>query len=181
LALRKVTISEMGRLWPALDFAALDRTYPALLDAVAAVVARNRRTSAGLSAAYLRAFRAAQGLTGDLRVVVPPLPPEQLHTSLHVTSVVAVKKSVARGDLADVAMSHALAQSAGSMARLVLNGGRETITATGKADRFAKGWRWVLGGGGCDYCRERAGTTYDDSAEFHSHDACGCTPEISYI
>jgi hypothetical protein len=181
LALRKATLADIARLWPALDFAALDRTYPGLLTAVAAVVARNRHVSAGLAAAYLRAFRVAQGITGDLRIVVPPLSPEQLQTSLHVTSVVAVKKSVERGDEPTMAMGHALAQVSGAMARLVLNGGRDTITATGKQDPRASGWRWVLGGSShCDFCLERAGQVFDDSAEFHSHDTCGCTPELAY-
>lgn len=67
------------------------------------------------------------------------------------------------------------------MARLVLNAGRDTVTAATKADPQAKGWRWVIGGSAdCDFCKERAGQLFNDDAEFHTHDSCGCSPEIVY-
>jgi hypothetical protein len=148
---------------------------------VAAMVARNRRVSAGLASAYLRAFRAASGLDGNVRVIIPPLAPEQFATGLEVTSKIAAKKSAARGEPESVAMPAALALASGAMARLVLNGGREAITATGQGDPAASGWRWVLGGTAhCEFCRERSGQVFDDSAEFHSHDTCGCYPELVY-
>lgn len=180
LALRRVTISQLGRLWPMLDWAALDRTYPRFALATAALVERNRRTSAGLAAAYLRALRRQQGLP-DYPPVLAKFNPDQFQTALRVTSVITAKKAASRGVPADEAMSAAQAVTAGAMARLVLNGGRETVNATGKADPQVSGWRWVLGGSGhCAFCLERDGQMFDDSAEFHSHDTCGCTPELAY-
>lgn len=183
LALRKVTLDEMSALWPALDWQKLDSTYPRFAAEVGAMVARNRRTSAGLSAAYLRAFRTAAGLDGDLRVIIPKLAPEQLATSLRVTSVVAAKKAAAAGQAPDVAMGHTFSQVSGAMARLVLNAGRETVAASTVADPRARGWQRVLGSGGCDFCRmliDRGAVYGEESASFEAHDKCGCTAEPVY-
>lgn len=181
LALRKATIAQMEKIWPALNWADLDRTYPGFAAEVAAVVAANRKVSSGLAAAYLRAFRVASGLSGDVRIVVPPMAPEQFKTSLRVTSLVAAKKSAARLVDPNVAMTNALTQASGAMARLVLNGGRETVTQTIRGDSDAVGWRRVLGGGGCDFCRLLAGRVYPrDNADFDAHGKCGCTSEPVY-
>ena len=181
LALRKATMEQVEKVWPALDWADLDKTYPGFAAEVAALVSKNRNTSSGLAAAYLRAFRVASGRSGDVRIVVPPMDPQQFKVSLRVTSLVAAKKSAALLVPADVAMTNALTQSAGAMARLVLNGGRETVNQTIRADDKATGWRRVLGGGGCDFCRLLAGRVYPrDNADFEAHGKCGCTSEPVY-
>ena len=183
LALRKATIDQMERLWPALDWADLDKTYPGFAAEVAAVVAANRKVSSGLSAAYLRAFRVASGLSGDVRIVVPPMAPEQFKTSLRVTSLVTAKKSAARLVPADIAMTNALTQASGAMARLVLNGGRETAAQTLLGDSKALGYRRVVGSSACDFCRTVGGSgerIYHVEADFDVHDRCGCTSEPVY-
>ena len=184
LLLRRATVSQMGRLWPALDWARLDSTYPAFALQVAKLVQANRQTSAGLAAAYLRAFRKAQGVPGEAKAVfAQPLVVDQFTTSLRVTSVVAAKKAAAEGVAAEVAMQNALTQTSGSMARLVLDAGRTTVTQTLAADSAARGYRRVLGGGGCDFCQMLAGrgAVYSaDTADFQSHDHCGCTAEAVY-
>lgn len=181
LALRKATIARMEQLWPALDWADLDRTYPGFAAEVAALVSNDRKVSSGLAAAYLRAFRVASGLSGDVRIVVPPMAPEQFETSLRVTSLVAAKKSAERLVDPNVAMTNALTQASGAMARLVLNGGRETVNQTIRNDSSARGWRRVLGGAGCDFCRMLAGRIYPtENAGFDAHGHCGCTSEPVY-
>lgn len=182
LALRKVTLADMQKLWPALDWADLDSTYPALAGATAEMVARHRRNSVGLAAAYLRAYRVASGLDGDVKIVIPQvLNVEQLDASLHALSVAAVKTAATQGTSVDVAMGNALTRSSGAMARLVLDAGRETVTRTVQSDDRATGWRRVLGGGGCDFCRKLAGRVYPrDNAGFEAHGKCGCTSEPVY-
>lgn len=182
LALRKVTLEEMARLWPALDWAALDSTYPALAASAAELVARRRRTSAGLAAAYLRAYRVASGLDGDVRIVLPEvLNVEQLDASLHSTSVAAVKSAASKGVVPEVAMRNGLTLASGAMSRLVLDAGRQTVTQTIQSDDRAVGWRRVLGGGGCDFCQKLAGRVYPrDNADFDAHGKCGCTSEPVY-
>lgn len=181
LALRKATLAQMERIWPALDWADLDRTYPGFAAEVLALVSRGRKTSSGLAAAYLRAFRVANGLSGDVRIVVPQMPAEQFKTSLRVTSLVAAKKSAALLVPAEVAMPNALTQASGAMSRLILQAGRETVTQTLRNDADAIGWRRVLGGGGCDFCQKLAGRVYPrDNADFEAHGKCGCTSEPVY-
>ena len=179
LLLRKATVSQLERLWPALDWARLDATYPAFAVSVARVVQRNRQTSAGLAASYLRAFRQAEGVPGAIEpVFAQPLIVEQFNASLGATSIAAIKTAASNGIAQDVAMSNALTQTTGAMARLVLNAGRETTLETLRADSAAFGFQRVLGGGGCDFCQMLAGrgAVYkEDTASFEAHDHCGCT------
>lgn len=184
LLLRKATIAQMAKLWPALDWARLDASYPAFAVQVGQLVRINRQTSAGLAAQYLRAFRKAHGVPGELKVVfAQPLIVDQFATSLRVTSVVAAKGAASRGVLADLAMSDAFTQSSGAMARLVLDAGRTTTLDTISADPRASGWQRVLGGKGCDFCAMLAGrgAVYGEAgADFASHDHCGCSAEPVY-
>lgn len=182
LALRETTLKEMSRLWPALSYDNLDRTYPALAGSTAEVVAKYRRTSAGLAAAYLRAYRVASGLDGDVRIVIPTaLNARQFDATFHSLTVASIKVSATKATPPDVAMRNALVRTSGAVARLVLEAGRETVTRTVHDDDKATGWRRVLGGGGCDFCQELAGRVYPrDNADFEAHGKCGCTSEPVY-
>lgn len=182
LALREITLREMQKLWPALSWEDLDGTYPALAALVAEMVAKGRRTSAGLSVGYLRAYRVASGLDGDVRMVIPqPLVVDQFDATLHSLTVAAAKSSAAKLVEPARAMDNALVRSSGAMARLVLDAGRQTVTRTIQSDDRATGWRRVLGGGGCDFCRQLAGRVYPrDNADFDAHGKCGCTSEPVY-
>lgn len=184
LLLRQATVRQMQSLWPALDWSRLDATYPAFAVQVARLVQANRNTSAGLAASYLRAFRKATGVPGEVKpVFAQPLIVDQFATSLRVTSVVAAKTAAGNGVAADVAMANALTQTSGSMARLVLNAGRSTVLDTVAADPRAVGYQRVLGGGGCEFCQMLAGrgAVYGaDSADFEAHDHCGCSAEPVY-
>jgi hypothetical protein len=181
LLLRRATVTQVQRVWPALDWAQLDRTFPALAVVLATLVQRNRQTSAGLAAAYLRAFRASQGARGAVApVIAPGLVVDQFQASLHTTSVAAAKSSAARGIAPDVAMANALTMTKGAMARLVLDAGRSTVTDTLREDPAARGWQRVLGGGGCDFCAPKAGVRMTSEVVFEAHDHCGCTAEPIY-
>lgn len=184
LLLRRATVAQVTKLWPALDWARLDASYPDFAVQVGRLVQTNRQTSAGLASAYLRAFRKAHGLPGEFKTVfAQPLIVDQFSTSLRVTSVVAVKAAATQGTPADVAMRNALVQMSGSMARQVLDAGRDTIAQTTSADPRARGWQRVLGGAGCDFCRmlvDRGAVYGEASADFASHDHCGCGAEPVY-
>lgn len=184
LLVRKTTIQQVEKLWPSLDYADLDGSYRKLAVPVAKVVEVNRRTSAGLSAGYVREFRRTQ-VPGRPRIVLADrLNLEQFAVSLTTTSVASIKSATARGVAPETAMLNALAGAANAMARLALNGGRETVLRTSRADPASVGWRRVLGGPGCDFCQQQAGrgAIYfsEDTAGFEPHDKCGCTPEPVY-
>jgi hypothetical protein len=184
LLLRRETGSQATRLWSALDYEALDATFPTLAAATSRLVLANGQTSAGLAAGYLREFRREQRVAGTAKIVIAPaLNAEQFVTSLRVTSVVIVKKATANGIAPEVAMANARTETIGALSRLVLNAGRSTITNSLAEDRHAAGYARVLGGGGCDFCQMLAGRgeVYSaESADFEAHDHCGCTAEPVY-
>lgn len=182
LLIRKATQTQVAKVWPALDPNDLDASFQRFAGSVSLLVEKNRQTSAGLTASYLRTYRDMSGIPGSARIIVPKLDPEQFTTSLRTTSVVAVKRSMIDGKPIDQAMQDALTQASGAMARQVMNGGRETMAATLKGDSAARGYHRILGGGGCEFCQMLA--TRDnysaDTADFEAHDHCGCTGEPNY-
>ena len=181
MLLRRAVVAEFTRIWPALRWERLDESYPELAVRVAALVEYRRATSAGLSAEYLRLVRRDAGHRGQPRIrFAEMVPAEQLNASLHSTSVASVKASVGRGLDEETAMGNALGAASGAVVRMVLNGGRETLTATTVDDPAARGWRRVLGGGGCDFCRSRAGVRMTSAEVFEAHGACACTAEPIY-
>lgn len=182
LLLRRATIAQLATIWPALNWDRLDETYPGFALQVASLVERNRQTSSGLAAAYLRAFRRASGMPGEIKpVFAQPLIVDQFQASLHSTSVASIKANAGRGMAAEQAMALGLGAVQNSMSRLVLNAGRETTLLTAASDGRAIGYRRILGGGGCDFCQKLAGRVYPtDNADFEAHGKCGCTSEPVY-
>lgn len=185
LLLRRATVSQMSKLWPALDWARLDATYPNFAVQVGALVQTNQRISMGLTSQYLRAFRKASGVPGDVKIMLAdPFNVDQFSASLRVTSVVAAKKSAGLGVLAEFAMADAFTQTSGAMARLVLDAGRNTAMNTIAADHHAIGWQRVPGSGmACDFCMmlvDRGPVYGKAGAFFASHDHCGCSAEPVY-
>lgn len=184
LALRAATLRDLQRLWPALRYGELERTFPAWFAGASAVVARDRTRSAGLASLYLRAHRLNAGVPGEPSVrLVTGLPAEQLATSLRVTTLVAIKRSTLAGKTAEKAMVDAFVQSSGAATRLVLNAGRDTIRETTVNDPRTAGWRRVTAGG-CDFCRMLSGrgSVYREAtADFASHDHCACSAEPVYL
>ena len=96
LLLRRATVAQVAKLWPALDWASLDASYPNFALSVAALVQRNRQTSAGLAAQYLRAFRLASGVPGELNIVhAEPLIVDQFTNALYADLALAMPFSTA--------------------------------------------------------------------------------------
>lgn len=180
LLLRRATQSQAARLWPALDYARLDETFPTFASATARLVQANGQTSAGLAAGYLRELRREERVGGTAKIALAqPLNPEQFATSLRVTSVVIIKKATANGIAPDAAMASGKSEMLGAVARLVLNAGRSTITDSLAQDPRAAGYERVLGGAGCDFCQMlagRGGVYSAETADFEAHDHCACTP-----
>ena len=184
LLLRRATKAQIKKLWPALDWDQLDKSFPGFAVQVAALVEKNRQVSAGLASQYVRAIREANGLPPAVKVaLVKSLNVEQFTNSLRVVSVVAAKNSATAGVAPDVAMANALTQTEGAMSRMVLDAGRETVIQTVSNDPDAYGYQRVVGGGACNFCQMLAGRgdVYSkDTADFESHDHCGCTAEPVY-
>lgn len=179
------SLADVVALWPMLDVAALDASFPAYARALSAILAARRDSSTSLASAYLQAYRAAEGVAGSLDVVAAEaLADARALTSLLVTGPIAAKVAIRNGKPADLAMNLALAQTAGAAARLVLSGGRETIYRTVRGDSKAQGVQRVTDGHPCAFCAMLAGrgAVYrsEMSADFRAHDKCGCQAEPIY-
>jgi hypothetical protein len=183
LALRAQTIRDLQRLWPALSYDDLARTFPAWFAGASALVTRDATRAAGLASLYLRAHRMAAGVPGDPSVKLAGVAGEKMSTALRVTTLVAIKRSTLAGKTAEQAMIDAFVQSSGAATRLVLDAGRDTVRQTAVADPRTAGWQRVTSGG-CDFCRMLAGrgSVYSEStADFESHDHCACSAQPVYL
>lgn len=182
LALRAGTMRDLLKLWPALDWARIDETYPGWAAAVYALVQRDRGTASGLATAYLKATRSlAKVKQPQAAVLAPALDVEQFGASMQATTVAAIKKSALAGLSQQVAMENAFVQSSGAATRHVLNGGRDTIRLTTEADPHARGWTRVTSGRSCQFCDGLAdGSVLPGSVDMATHDHCSCSPQPVY-
>lgn len=183
LTLRARTMRNLIRLWPILDVANLDTTFPAWFAGASLLVGRDRITAAGIAAGYLRAHRTAARVPGIPTIrLAAPVPTGQMSTALRVTTVVAVNRALRAGKTLEMAKANAFVMSSGAATRLVLNAGRETIAESAVADRRTAGWQRVTSGG-CNFCSMLAGRgeVYTEaSSQFQSHDHCACSAEPVY-
>lgn len=183
LLLGKATRDSIAKVWPLLDWAHLDDSYPEFARFVQQLIRRNRQDSAALASMYLKQARRAAGLSDEQKVILAAeFIVEQFEASLQATSIAALKTSAANGVDPLVASGNALTMTGGSMSRLVLLGGRQTITQTTTADPGIVGWQRV-GVGKCDFCQMLLGrgAVYSEaSADFEAHDSCGCSAEPVY-
>lgn len=77
----------------------------------------------------------------------------------------------------------ALSKISGGLQLVVGNAYRETIMGSSIADPAARGWQRVADGNACGFCLmlEGRGSVYSEaSADFASHDKCGCTAEPAF-
>lgn len=175
-------IRQLVLLWRMVDFKDVRGSFPAFLELALPVVLAAHGQSAGLSNAYLTAFRSAEGVSGEAdSVPVPLLPTEQVATSLLVTGPVAVLTGVRAGHDEATAMQNALTQTLGAGSRLALSGGRNTLL--GSTDTSLVGYARVTSGRPCHFCALLAsrGPVYRaETAGFDAHDGCHCQPEPVY-
>jgi len=71
----------------------------------------------------------------------------------------------------------------GASVRVVLNGGRETVTKAVAGDDVALGWERIVEPRSCSYCSGLAasgGTHKAASEAFHAHDRCGCLARVIF-
>jgi hypothetical protein len=152
----------------------MDATYPRWVGLTAALVGRDRAAATVLAAEYLAS------LDGRMRIVPPPpLGVEQFDTSMRVTSVVSVKRSMVAGKTVEQAMADAFVLSVGAATRMVMNAGRQTVMQSAVASPQCEGWQRVTSGG-CSFCIMLAGrgSVYSEAtADFQSHDHCMCSAE----
>lgn len=176
IALRAITLRELLRVWPAFDITDIDRTWPAVQQALTALIWLRHAQSSQLAAAYYQRARQAAGI-GTIEAVLAAAPPlEQIDVALTHVGPVGAKRLLALGrtDAAD----QTLVKVSGTVGRLVLNGGRNTLLETAKADPRRVGWRRITSGKPCEFCSMLAGrgAVYrEETGDFAAHDHCSCS------
>jgi hypothetical protein len=120
----------------------------------------------------------------DYAPVMAEPTPERISTSLLVTGPIKAKALMAGGMRRTQAVQQAASTMAGAGYRQAINGGRDTISDTVRADPRAAGWQRVASPLCCAFCAMLAsrGPVYqsEESASFEPHDLCNCAPEVVY-
>lgn len=178
------TVAQMLTAWLLLDPADIDGTVEAWLRIAVPAVRGQHAASANLAAAYVRRFRTLENVPGRPPAVPRSvLPAEQTVTSLTVTGPATVKAATARGVPTAQAAALGATGSSRSAMRLALDGGRQMILDTVRADPQAEGWARATSGNPCHFCAMLAsrGPAYSEaSVDFEAHDGCGCFAEPVY-
>lgn len=174
LAVRAAVMRDVAQLWPTLNVARLDATFPGWLRAMILVVGGYHAQSAALAGRYYRTARshAIQSPT-PARLIQTSQPPaeEWLRKAFGFSGPGMLSRDTLRPGTA-------LSTTLGTAARVALDGGRSTVLETVKHDPVAVGWYRVTDGHPCGFCALMAsrGIAYksERSAEFKSHNDCGC-------
>ena len=80
-------------------------------------------------------------------------------------------------------MGNALVQVSGSMSRISLNAGRETVMSAVRSDPAAFGWSRDGTGDTCAFCSmliSRGPVYKEETVGFKSHDHCACFPVVAW-
>ena len=180
LALRAETVQDVMRVWLLLDPEALPDTWPGVETALQRIIEARRMRSAALAADYVADVRAAEGVPGVARAVfAEPVTAAALRISLRVLGLSTIERLVgSRAATPQQAARTALTRVAGGAGRHVLDGGRQTVVQTVRADEKAVGWARAASGGACHFCAMLAGRgpVYKSrrTVSFEAHDHCGC-------
>ncbi len=184
LALRAVTLRQVLQVWPAFDPERAASSWPPVETALMAIIGQRRKDSATIAAGYFEAFRTAERVGGTAAPVLSAFDvgaTARAETSLQVTGYVTTERLTALRH-PDPART-ALVRVSGAAARHVLDGGRETLLASVRADRRALGWARATSGNPCSFCAMLAsrGPAYGErTGDFQSHDHCACSLEPVY-
>lgn len=158
----------------------LDGSFADWLTVVVPIVQASREASTQLAANYLSVLRAEEVGGRFAPVLAGPADLKALTTSMLVTGPVSIRSALGRKEPIERAVDVALERTSAAGMRYALNGGRETITGTVKADPKARGYVRVASGNACQFCSTLAGKRLSDDTAFEAHDRCGCTAEPIY-
>lgn len=158
----------------------LDGSFDSWMRAVVPMVQEQRVLSSTLAGAYYSELRNTQLGAGFDPVLAGPVNAEALSTSMLVTGPISIKEAMKRNLRLAAALGIAESGSARAAMRHALNGGRETLLNTMRADRASVGWRRVTSGNPCKFCSmlaSRGGVYSATTADFEAHDGCSCSAE----
>lgn len=182
LRVRAQALRDYMRIWPL--WTGDGESFDRLLAASVPVLRAHHSLSTTLASSYLQSFRAAERAGGPATPrIAQPLDEGRIRGSLFVTGLEMTRKALAAGFTPEAAMQSALVRTSGTVTRLVLAGGRDTIVSSSDDDREARGWARVTAATPCAFCAMLAsrGPSYtEDGADFEAHDHCSCAAEPHY-
>lgn len=170
---------DVAKSFALLDYYDLEKTFPIYLQSMNLTIAKYKKLSSTLAAAYYLQIRNEYQFGDNF---IPNLASEinsdQIRANMAITGPVVILKSMASGNIYEEAKKYAIAATAKSAQRLSLDGGRATIIGSSRRDRFSQGWARLTDGKPCSFCAMLAsrGPVYkEDTSKFRSHDGCGCS------
>lgn len=182
LQIRARALRDFTRLWPM--WRGDDESFRSLANATLPLVRVYHQLSSSLAAGYYEAFRLAEGVGGaPTPRVADALDEGEVVGTLIVTGERMTQTAIASGLPPEPAMREALVRTSGTVTRLSLKGGRDTLTQSVQTDPQARGWGRVTSGDPCAFCAMLAsrGPSYSEQGvDFEAHDHCGCMAEPFY-
>ena len=179
LRLRAKAIGDWTKLWPLWDGSG--ERFRQLADASIPLVRNYHRVSGEVALDYYRRLRLAEVVKsrGAVDLKLPEISDGQIAGTLYITGRDMTYRALAAGHSPQAAMQNALVRTAGSMTRLILNGGRDALVRVSEEDGAALGYRRITTGT-CDFCAELASAGVMQIPNFSSHDHCGCVAEPAF-
>lgn len=174
-ALKAVTVKaerKLALVWSQVAVPDVSATIDGLNDLLPAVGDEFGYAAGSLAADYYDETRLRKGARG--RFVAEQAEPVDLE---RWQALAAWGVKPLYGKVPDLVAALVLLQ--GGLQRSVANQYRDTITANSVRDKAAVGWQRV-GSGRCDFCRMligRGAVYREATADFESHDHCGCSAE----
>jgi len=185
LAARAGSLQGLLRLWQIVDVTDLAGTIDTFARAAALLAGEGFDQSALVAANYYPLFRRVEGIGSIGAIPRAPRPSAEFMVGeLRGSALKGIIDARKAGMTIEGAKSQGLVRVAGALTKLVLSGGRMTITNAVNADRKALGWARATSGDPCTFCRMLAsrGPVYksEKSADFEAHDHDACMPEPVY-
>lgn len=185
LAARAGSLSELIRLWSIVDPTNLKGTIDTFARAAAILAGDGELRSGMISARYYPLFRRVElGLPGAVVRPGPRTSLEIMTSEIRGAALSGIVEARRGGLSVPLAAQRGLVRVAGTIGKLILNGGRRTVMDAIRADPKALGYARVTGGDPCAFCRMLAGRgpvyKTEKSASFEPHGSCSCTGEPVY-
>lgn len=174
---------EVVETWSMLDLADLDASTPSWMAVQVGRMRQRYATSRSLAERYLTDYRAAMLGSSAGPLVTPTFEDATAASMLLGNGPRLTKLLIGRGADPVEAFDQARRVVAGQAQRMVLAGGRGTLTQTARADERAV-YRRVSDGHPCAFCAMLVTRSIEfpnaAAASFKSHAHCGCTGELRY-
>lgn len=174
---------EVAETWAMLDLSDLDASTPSWMAVQVGRMRQRYATSRSLAERYLTDYRAAMLGSGAGPLVTPTFEDAAAASMLLGNGPRLTKLLIRQGADPVQAFDQARRTVASQAQKLVLSGGRATITATARADERAV-YRRVSDGNPCAFCAMLVSRSIEfpnaASAGFKAHGHCGCTGELRY-